>query len=100
MCDRLSAEPGFEGFKVPIDKQGANILSTIHNKLINTHNEDLKHLWKIFYAAGEDWTITSDAWEGCNWGFFTGDDQAMRVMLDRLVEQLTVFGIKNLMWPE
>ena len=70
VAEEIAAEPGFEGFKVPIDKQGANILSTIHNKLINTHNEDLKHLWKIFYAAGEDWTITSDAWEGCKLGFF------------------------------
>ena len=100
IAEEIAAEPGFEGFTVPIDKQGANILSTIHNKLINSHNEDLKHWWKIFHAAGEDWTITSDAWEGVNWGFFTGDDKAMKVMTDRLAEQLTTLGIKNLLWPE
>jgi heterodisulfide reductase subunit C len=100
IAEEIAAEPGFEGFTVPIDKHGANILSTIHNKLINTHNEDLKHWWKIFYAAGEDWTITSDAWEGVNWGFFTGDDKAMKQMTDRLAKQVTAFGIKNLMWPE
>lgn len=100
IAEEIAAEPGFEGFTVPIDKQGANILSTIHNKLINSHNEDLKHWWKIFHAAGEDWTITSDAWEGVNWGFFTGDDEAMKVMTDRLAEQLTGLGIKNLLWPE
>jgi heterodisulfide reductase subunit C len=100
IAEEIAAEPGFEGFTVPIDKQGANILSTIHNKLINTHNEDLKHWWKIFHAAEEDWTITSDAWEGVNWGFFTGDDKAMKQMTDRLAQQVTALGIKNLMWPE
>jgi heterodisulfide reductase subunit C len=96
----IAEEPGFQGFQVPIDKEGAAILSTIHNKLVNTHTEDLKHWWKIFYAAGEDWMITSEAWEGVNWGFFTGDDAAMKIMVDRIAHQLEALAIKNLMWPE
>ena len=96
----ISEEPGFEGFRVPIDKKGANLLTTIHNKLVNTHTEDLKHWWKIFYAAGEDWTVSSEAWEGVNWGYFTGDDEAMKVMVDRIAQQLETLEIKNLMWPE
>lgn len=100
VAEELAEEPGFETFEVPIDKKGANILSTIHNKLVNTHTEDLKHWWKIFHAAGEDWTITSKAWEGTSWGFFTGDDAAMKTMAGRIVEQLENLEIKNLMWPE
>jgi heterodisulfide reductase subunit C len=96
----IAEEPGFEDFTVPVDRQGAGILSTIHNKLINTHTEDLKHWWKIFHAAGEDWTITSDAWEGTSWGFFTGDDEAMKVMAGRIVEQINKLKIKSLLWPE
>ena len=98
--EELAEEPGFETFKVPIDKQGANLLTTIHNKLANTHTEDLKHWWKIFHAAKEDWTLISENWEGTNWGFFTGDDHAMRTMVGRIVEQMEKFQINNLMWPE
>lgn len=100
VAEEIAAEPGFEDFKVPIDKHGARLMATIHNKLVNTHTEDLKHWWKIFYAAGEDWTITSKAWEGTSWGFFTGDDAAMKTMAGRIVEQLESLDIKNLMWPE
>jgi heterodisulfide reductase subunit C len=100
VAEEIAEEPGFENFKAPIDKKGANILSTIHNKLVNTHTEDLKHWWKIFHAAGEDWTIPSDAWEGTSWGFFTGDDEAMKVMAGRLVEQIEKLEVNNLMWPE
>lgn len=100
VADEIAEEPGFEGFKGPIDKKGANLLTTIHNKLVNTHTEDLKHWWKIFYAAKEDWTITSDNWEGTSWGLFTGDDKAVKIMAGRIADQMSRLEIKNLMWPE
>ncbi len=98
--EELAEEPGFEDFEVSIDKAGANILTTIHNKLVNTHTDDLKHWWKIFHAAKEDWTIPADNWEGTNWGLFTGDDEAMKIMAGRVVENMERLKIKNLLWPE
>ncbi len=100
VADEVAEEPGFEGFKAPIDKEGANLLTTIHNKLANTHTDDLKHWWKIFHAAKEDWTISSINWEGTNWGLFTGDDEAMKTMVSRIPEQMERLKIKNLLWPE
>jgi len=100
VAEEVAEEPGFEGFTAPIDKKGANILTTIHNKLVNTHTEDLKHWWKIFHAAKEDWTVTSENWEGTSWGYFTGDDDAMKVMAGRIVEQMEKLQVKTLLWPE
>ena len=100
VAEEVAEEPGFGGFEAPIDKKGANLLTTIHNKLVNTHTEDLKHWWKIFHAAKEDWTVTSENWEGTNWGYFTGDDNAMKVMVGRIVDQMERLEIKNLLCPE
>lgn len=100
VAEEIAEEPGFEGFKAPIDKKGANLLTTIHNKLVNTHTDDLKHWWKIFHTAKEDWTVTSENWEGTSWGYFTGDDDAMKIMAGRIVEQMEDLKIKNLLWPE
>lgn len=100
VAEEIAEEPGFEGFRVPIDKKGANILTTIHNKLVNTHTEDLKHWWKIFHAVGEDWTVPSENWEGTSWGYFTGDDAAMKVMAGRIVEQMEKLEAGTLLWPE
>jgi len=100
VAEEVAEEPGFEGFTAPIDKKGANILTTIHNKLVNTHTEDLKHWWKIFHAAKEDWTVTSENWEGTSWGYFTGDDDAMKGMAGRIVEQMEKLQVKTLLWPE
>lgn len=100
VAEEIAEEPGFEGFKAPIDKKDANLLTTIHNKLVNTHTDDLKHWWKIFHTAKEDWTVTSENWEGTSWGYFTGDDDAMKIMAGRIVEQMEDLKIKNLLWPE
>lgn len=100
VAEELAEEPGFEGFTVPIDKEDANILNTVHNKLVNTHTDDLKHWWKIFHAAKESWTIPSDNWEGTNWGTFTGDENAMKMMTGRIVENMKRLRAKNLLWPE
>ncbi len=98
--DELAEEPGFSDFKVPIDKKGANLLHTLHNKLVNTQNEDLVHWWKIFYAAKEDWTIPSENWEGVNWSLFSGDDESMKTVVGRIVEHMERLEISNLMYPE
>jgi heterodisulfide reductase subunit C len=100
VAEEVAQEPGFEGFHAPIDKKGANILATIHNKLVNTHTEDLKHWWKIFHMAGEDWTVPSVNWEGTNWAYFTGDDAAMKTMTGRILEQMERLEVKTLLWPE
>lgn len=98
--EEIAEEDGFSSFTVPIDKKGANILTTIHNKLVNTHTEDLKHWWKIFHAAGEDWTVPSENWEGTSWGYFTGDDPAMKIMAGRILEQMDKLEVRTLLWPE
>lgn len=98
--EELAEEEGFEGFTVPVDQKGARVLCTIHNKLVNTHTDDLKHWWKIFHVAGESWTVTSDNWEGTSWGYFTGDDEAMKVMAERILTQMEELEIDTLLWPE
>lgn len=100
VAEEIAEEPGYEGFTVPIDKKGANIMTTIHNKLVNTHTEDLKHWWRIFHTAGEDWTVPSLNWEGTNWAYFSGDDDAMKTMAGRIVEQMERLEVKTLLWPE
>lgn len=100
VAGEIREEPGFEGLQVQVDKKGARVLTTIHNKLVNTHTEDLKHWWKIFHAAGESWTVASENWEGTSWGYFTGDDAAMKTMAGRILSQMEALEIDTLLWPE
>ena len=100
VAEELAEEEGFLDFSLQLDKKGANLLHTLHNKLVNTQNEDLLHWWKIFHIAKEDFTIPSKNWEGVNWGLFSGDDDAMKIFVGRIVEHMEQLEIPNLMYPE
>ncbi len=94
------AEESCPGFVTPIDKQGARILVTINSKEPFGEPEDMKWWWKIFYAAGESWTISSENWEGVNWGLFSGDDKAMKTIVGRIVDNLRRLNCTALLLPE
>ncbi len=94
------AEEGCPGFVTPVDKQGARLLVTINSKEPFAEPEDMKWLWKIFYAAGESWTIPSENWEGVNWGLFSGDDKSMKTIISRIVDNLRRLNCTALLLPE
>jgi len=97
---REMGEEGCPGFTVPIDVKGANILVTVNSKEPFAEPDDMKHWWKIFHAAGESWTIPSRYWEGVNWGFFTGDEEALKTIVGRIVENMYRLKCKALLLPE
>ena len=88
------------GFKVPLDQKGARILVTINSKEPFAEPEDMFFWWRIFYAAKESWTTTSDNWEGVNWGLFTGDDASMKEIVGRIVENYKKLECEYLLLPE
>lgn len=100
VAEEFAEEEGLRRFKIPLDKKNANILCTVHGKLPYGQTEDMKFWWKIFYAAGENWTIPTENWEGVNWALYTGDDEAMKTMVGRIVENMERLKAKNLLFPE
>lgn len=94
------AEDECPGFTVPVDKVGANLMVTVNSKEPFGEPDTLKFWWKIFYAAGEDWTIPSEHWEGVNWALFTGDDASMKILVGRLVEKMRELKCSTLLLPD
>ncbi len=100
VAEEFAEEEGLSDFQMPLDKKGANILCTVHGKLPYGQTDDLKFWWKMFYAAKESWTVPSENWEGVNWALYTGDDEAMKTMVGRIVENMEKLEAKNLLFPE
>jgi len=103
LCNEIGEELAKDccpGFVTPIDRHGARVLITINSKIPFAEPENMKYWWKIFYAAGESWTIPSENWEGVNWGLFSGDDAAMEVVVGRIVDNMRRLHCKILLLPE
>ena len=92
--------PPYPGFYVPVDKEGANIIVTINSKEPMGEPEDMMFWWRIFYAAKENWTVPKQNWEGVNWGLFTGDDEAMKEQVSRIIDNARKVGAKTILYPE
>ena len=88
------------GFYVPVDKEGANIIVTINSKEPFAEPDDMKFWWRIFYAAKEDWTVSSTNWEGVNWGLFSGDDENWKIQVGRVLENARRLKVKTILYPE
>ena len=80
---RELAEEELPGFYVPIDKDNAKILFYPNSKEVFSDNDDMIWWWKIFYAARENWTIPSENWEAVDWGLFTGNAEATKILAQR-----------------
>lgn len=94
------AEAECPGFKTPIDVNGARVLVQVNSKEPFAEPDDLKWWWKIFYAAGESWTVSSEHWEGVNWGLFSGDDESQKIVVGRIVDNMRRLNCKVLLLPE
>ncbi len=88
------------GFYVPVDKEGANLLVTINARIPASEPDNLKFWWRIFYAAREDWTLSSVNWDGVNWALYTGDDENMKLTVARLIENARRLKVQTIMYPE
>jgi dimethylglycine catabolism B len=93
-------DEGFPGFYVPVDKEGANVIITVNSKEPFGEPDDMKFWWRIFYAAREDWTVSSENWEGVNWGLFSGDDPSWKEQCGRVLENARRLKCQTLLLPE
>lgn len=94
------AQSSCPGFVTPIDVSGARLLVTVNSKEPFAEPDSLTWWWKIFHAAGESWTISSENWDGVNWGLHSGDDDAMRTLAKRIVDNVERLNCKALLLPE
>ncbi len=103
LCEDLAdelVEEGYQDFRAPIDVEGARLLVTVNSKEPFADPDDMKPLWKILHVAGESWTIPSDHWEMVNWAYFTGDDDAMRILVKRVVDAMHRLKCRTLLLPQ
>jgi Fe-S oxidoreductase len=88
------------GFYVPIDKDDAKILFFPNSKEVFSDNDDMIWWWKIFYAARENWTIPSENWEAVDWGLFTGNYEATKILAQRKIELMKRHQIERMIMPD
>ena len=92
------------GVKVPfpLDKKGSDILLITPSAdfFAEPHVDGLMGYAKVFHELGLDWTISSYASEGANFGMFIGSYENMRKISLRIRKAALDLGVKRIVFGE
>ena len=94
---RLSKEHGVE---IPIDKEGAEWILIYTALDQGVYNDNIVNEAKILNAAGIDWTVSTVAREGSNFGVIAGSRKIQKLLAQRVLEGARQIGAKNIIISE
>jgi Fe-S oxidoreductase len=100
MEEQLQSETGDSNARIPIDKAGARVLYTINPREAKYYPLTILAVAKIFHAAGEDWTISTKAWDVTNYALFSGNDAQARTIAGMLADEAVGLGIEEVVMAE
>ena len=85
---------------IPLDKEGARVLFVPTPIQIMRFPTVIISAAKIFYAVGEDWTMSTRRFDATNFGLFSGEEEKRNEMAQRLVDEMERVGAKVLALSE
>jgi Fe-S oxidoreductase len=88
MSEELSEEMKDPAAVIPVDKMDAEIVYSINPREVKYDPRTIADAAKIFYIAGENWTMPSEGWDMTNFGLFSGDDDLGGAVALRLYEKV------------
>lgn len=98
--EMLQSEVGDPAARIPLDKEGARVMYTLNPREVKYYPLTFLAAAKILHMAGEDWTLSSSHWDVTNYGLFSGDDEAARVIAGRLAGEASRLGVEELVVAE
>jgi Fe-S oxidoreductase len=86
--------------KLPYDQVGAEVFFVPPSGDLLVNPEAVMGIAKVFHKLGVTWTLSSIAFDGANYGLFTGDDKSMKLDNKLYVEEGKRLKCKTLMMGE
>ena len=100
MSDELVEAVNDPAAAIPIDKANADVVYSINPREVKYDPRTISDAAKIFYYAGENWTMPSEGWDMTNFGLFSGDDELGGAVARHLFEKVTELKGKKLVISE
>jgi len=98
--EELQAETGDPRARIPVDAKGAKLLYTVNPREPKFFPLSLLAAAKMFYAAGESWTFSSEYYDVTNYGLYSGDDAHAGLLSGRLATAVEELGAEVLVLGE
>ncbi len=100
MEEELQKDIGDPNAKIPIDKEGAKQLWVLNPREVKFYPLLLQAQAKLFYAAGESYTLSSKYWDVTNYALFNGDDKDAATIAGYVLEEADRLGCDTIICSE
>jgi Fe-S oxidoreductase len=100
LSEELVSDLGDPAAAIPIDQPDCDVVYAINPREVKYDPRSISDAAKIFYLAGEKWTMPSDCWDMTNFGLFSGDDELGGAVARRLYDKVIELGGKKLVISE
>lgn len=100
MAEELQMELDDPTITFPMDRAGARYLYLPNPRELTVNPGIFTANLKLLHLLGEPWTLCSDCSDVTNWGYFTGDDDAARQILEQVVRAAEGLQIETLVLTE
>ncbi len=88
------------GAAIPVDKQNCRFLYTINPREAMFFPLSISAAAKVFHAAGESWTFSSENFDVTNYGLYSGSDRDAGQMSKRLADSMQRLNSQELILAE
>lgn len=96
----LQMEVNDPSASIPLDAEGKKILYTLNPREPKFFPLSISAMAKIFYAAKEEWTISTVCYDVTNYSYFSGDDDGAKELTSRLFDEMHKLNAENLILAE
>jgi Fe-S oxidoreductase len=100
LSEELQGEVGNPEVHIPVDETGVQLLYTVNPREPKFFPLSLLATAKIFFAAKESWTVSSDYYDVTNYGLYSGNDSEAAMISSRLRESMVKLGARTLVLGE
>ena len=85
---------------IPLDKEGKKVFYTLNPREPKFFPLSISAMAKIYYAAKEEWTISTEIYDVTNYAYYSGDDKGARELTERLYDEMEKLGAEKLVLAE
>lgn len=96
----LQLELEDDNASIPRDQKGKRVLYTLNPREPKFFPHSISAMAKIYYAAKEDWSISTNIYDVTNYAYYSGDDDGARELTQRLFNETTSLGAEVLVLAE
>lgn len=100
MEDELIDEVNDPDARIPINEHGKKILYTLNPREPKFFPLSISAMAKIFYAAGESWTLSTQMYDVTNYAYFSGNPDEARQIAERLWKEMQSLRAQTLVLAE